>query len=83
MPGSPEALRSLLQYTPTQIKSPSSISRFDPFEPITTEICDRALRTISVARAELVGPSQWSLRDDSPPVREDATLALNHFFRAG
>ena len=39
--------------------------------------CPRALHAIAAACAELVGPSQWGLGDDSSPVREEAKLALD------
>jgi hypothetical protein len=81
LPGSPEALRSLLHANAHQAFL-YAISRFDPSEPTATKAAfARALRAIAVACAELVGPSQWGLRDDSSPVREDAKLALDYFFQ--
>lgn len=79
--GSPEALRSLLHANAHQAFL-YAISRFDSSEPAATKAAfARALRAIAVACAELVGPSQWGLRDDSSPVREDAKLALDYFFQ--
>jgi hypothetical protein len=79
--GSPEALRSLLHANAHQAFL-YAISRFGPSEPTATKAAfARALRAIAVACAELVGPSQWGLRDDSSPVREDAKLALDYFFQ--
>jgi hypothetical protein len=79
--GSPEALRSLLHANAHQAFL-YAISRFDPSEPTAIKAAfARALRAIAVACAELVGPSQWGLRDDSSPVREDAKLALDYFFQ--
>jgi len=40
----------------------------------------QALCAITVACAELVGPSQEGLRDDSSPVREDAKYLHKYFF---
>ncbi|KAI0253577.1 ARM repeat-containing protein [Lactifluus subvellereus] len=79
--GSPEALRSLLLSNAHQAFL-YAISRFSPSEsPATKAAFSRALRAIAVACAELVGPSQWGLRDDSSPVREDAKIALEYFFQ--
>ena len=59
-----------------------SISRFGPAESPTTKAAfARALRAIAAASAELVGPSQWGLRNDLSPVREDAKHALEYFFQ--
>ena len=81
LPGSPEALRSLLHANAHQAFL-FAISRFDPSEPTSIKAAfARALRAIAVACAELVGPSQWGLRDDSSPVREDAKIALDYFFQ--
>ena len=58
------------------------MSRFGPSEPTATKAAfARALRAIAAACAELVGPSQWGLKDDSSSVREDVKLALEYFFR--
>jgi hypothetical protein len=58
------------------------MSRFGPSEPTATKAAfARALRAIAAACAELVGPSQWGLKDDSSLVREDAKLALEYFFQ--
>ena len=79
--GSPQALRSLLHANAHQAFL-YAISRFDPSEPTATKAAfTRALRAIAAACAELVGPSQWGLRDDSSPVREEAKLALDYFFQ--
>jgi hypothetical protein len=79
--GSPQALRSLLHANAHQAFL-YAISRFDPSEPTATKAAfARALRAIAAACAELVGPSQWGLRDDSSPVREEAKLALDYFFQ--
>jgi armadillo repeat-containing protein 8 len=79
--GSPEALRSLLLSNAHQAFL-YAISRFSPSEPPATKAAfSRALRALAVACAELVGPSQWGLRDDSSPVRDDAKLALEYFFQ--
>jgi armadillo repeat-containing protein 8 len=79
--GSPEALRSLLLSNAHQAFL-YAISRFSPSEPPATKAAfSRALRALAVACAELVGPSQWGLRDDSSLVRDDAKLALEYFFQ--
>ena len=79
--GSPQALRSLLHANAHQAFL-YAISRFDPSEPTATKAAfARALRAIATACAELVGPSQWGIRDDSSPVREEAKLALDYFFQ--
>ena len=79
--GSPEALRSLFLSNAHQAFL-YAISRFSSSEsPATKAAFSRALRAIAVACAELVGPSQWGLRDDSSPVREDAKIALEYFFQ--
>jgi hypothetical protein len=79
--GSPQALCSLLHANAHQAFL-YAISRFDPSEPTATKAAfARALRAIAAACAELVGPSQWGLRDDSSPVREEAKLALDYFFQ--
>ncbi|KAI0306232.1 ARM repeat-containing protein [Multifurca ochricompacta] len=79
--GSPEALRSLLHANAHQ-SFLYAISRFGPTEPAATKAAfARALRAIAAASAELVGPSQWGIKDDSSPVREDAKLALEYFFQ--
>jgi len=79
--GSPEALRSLLHANAHQAFL-YAISRLDPSESTAVKAAfARALRAMAVACAELVGPSQWGLRDDSSPVREDAKLALEYFFQ--
>ena len=79
--GSPQALRSLLVANAHQAFL-YAISSFDPSESIATKAAfARALRAIAAACAELVGPSQWGLRDDSSPVREEAKLALDYFFQ--
>ncbi|KAI0284920.1 ARM repeat-containing protein [Russula brevipes] len=79
--GSPEALRSLLHANAHQAFL-FAISRFEPSESVATKAAfARALRAIAVACAELVGPSQWGLRDDSSSVREDAKITLDYFFQ--
>jgi len=79
--GSPEALRSILHANAHRAFL-YAISRFGPAESPTTKAAfARALRAIAAACAELVGPSQWGLRDDSSPVREDAKHALEYFFQ--
>ena len=79
--GSPEALRGLLHANAHQAFL-YAISRFGPSEPVQTKAAfARALRAIAVACAELVGPSQWGLGNDSSPVRDDAKLALEYFFQ--
>jgi armadillo repeat-containing protein 8 len=79
--GSPEALRSLLLSNAHQAFL-YAISRFSPSEPPATKAAfSRALRALAVACAELVGPSQWGLRDDSSLVRDDAKLALEYLFQ--
>jgi len=79
--GSPEALRSILHANAHQAFL-YAISRFGPSESTATKAAfARALRAIAAACAELVGPSQWGLKDDSSPVREDAKLALEYFFQ--
>ncbi|KAI0253556.1 hypothetical protein BJV78DRAFT_1280876 [Lactifluus subvellereus] len=65
---SPEALRSLLLSNAHQAFL-YAISRF-----ATKAAFSRALRTIALACAELVGSSQWGLRDDSSPHNSDAGL---------
>ncbi|KAI9446024.1 ARM repeat-containing protein [Lactarius indigo] len=79
--GSPEALRGLLHANAHQ-SFLYAISRFGPSEPVPIKAAfARALRAIAAACAELVGPSQWGLGNDSSPVRDDAKLALEYFFR--
>jgi hypothetical protein len=79
--GSPEALRSILHANAHRAYL-YAISRFGPAESPTTKAAfAQALRPIAAACAELVGPSQWGLRDDLSPVREDAKHALEHFFQ--
>ncbi|KAN0129589.1 ARM repeat-containing protein [Lactarius tabidus] len=79
--GSPEALRGLLHANAHQAFL-YAISRFSPSEPVPTKAAfARALRAIAAACAELVGPSQWGLGNDSSPVRDDAKLALEYFFQ--
>jgi len=79
--GSPEALRSILRANAHRAFL-YAISRFGPAESPTTKAAfARALRAIAAACAELVGPSQWGIRDDSSPVREDAKHALEYFFQ--
>ncbi|KAI0263468.1 ARM repeat-containing protein [Gloeopeniophorella convolvens] len=79
--GSPEALRSLLHANAHQAFL-YAIARFGPSEsPATKAAFARGLRALAVACAELVGPSQWGLKDDSSPVREDARLALEYLFQ--
>jgi hypothetical protein len=79
--GSPEALRSILHANAHQAFL-YAISRFGASEPATTKAAfARALRAIAAACADLVGPSQWGLKDDSSPVREDAKVALDYFFQ--
>ncbi|KAI0045366.1 ARM repeat-containing protein [Auriscalpium vulgare] len=79
--GSPEALRSLLHANAHQALL-YAISRFEPTEPPQVKAAfARALRALAAAAAELVGPTQWGLRDDSSPVRDDAKLALDYFFQ--
>lgn len=79
--GSPEALRGLLHANAHQ-SFLYAISRFGPSEPVPTKAAfARALRAIAAACAELVGPSQWGLGNDSSPVRDDAKLALEYLFQ--
>ncbi|KAH9071040.1 ARM repeat-containing protein [Lactarius deliciosus] len=79
--GSPEALRGLLHANAHQAFL-YAISRFGPSEPVPIKAAfARALRAIAAACAELVGPSQWGLGNDSSPVRDDAKLALEYFFQ--
>ncbi|KAI0064492.1 ARM repeat-containing protein [Artomyces pyxidatus] len=79
--GSPEALRSLLRADAHQAFL-YAISRFDPSEPVALKSAfARALRTLASASAELVGPSQWGLKDDASAGRDDAKLALDYFFQ--
>ena len=79
--GSPDALRGLLHANAHQAFL-YAISRFGPSEPVPTKAAfARALRAIAAACAELVGPSQWGLGNESSPVRDDAKLALEYFFQ--
>ncbi|KAH9032520.1 ARM repeat-containing protein [Lactarius hengduanensis] len=79
--GSPDALRGLLHANAHQAFL-YAISRFGPSEPVPIKAAfARALRAIAAACAELVGPSQWGLGNDSSPVRDDAKLALEYFFQ--
>jgi hypothetical protein len=79
--GSPAALRGLLHANAHQAFL-YAISRFGPSEPVPIKAAfARALRAIAAACAELVGPSQWGLGNDSSPVRDDAKLALEYFFQ--
>lgn len=41
----------------------------------------RALRALSAALADIVGPSQWGLRPDSSILRNDAAIALDVLFQ--
>ena len=79
--GSPDTLGSLLCAQAHQ-EFLYAIFRFQPSEsPTVKRAFARALRAIAVATAELVGPSQWGLRDGSSSVREEAKLALEYFFQ--
>jgi len=49
-------------------------------ESTTKSTLAQALRAITAACAELVGPSQEGLRDDLSPVREDAKYSHEYFF---
>jgi hypothetical protein len=59
----------------------ASTPRNPPLPTSTKAAFSRALRAIAAACAELVGPSQWGVKDDSSPVREDANLPLDYFFQ--
>lgn len=80
--GSADALKSLLQANAHQAFL-YAISKFRPNESTTLRAAfSRALRAISVAIADTVGPSQWGLglREHPEEVRNEARMALDFLF---
>ncbi|THH14939.1 hypothetical protein EW146_g5460 [Bondarzewia mesenterica] len=79
--GTPEALRSVLCANAHQAFL-YAISKFDASESVAIRAAfARALRSLAAATAELVGPSQWGLHDDSSSFREEAKATLDYFFQ--
>jgi len=59
-----------------------AISKFQPSDSVALKSAfARALRALSVAIAETVGPSQWGLHIDASDVRNDAKEALEYLFQ--
>lgn len=80
--GSADALKSLLQANAHQAFL-YAISTFRPNESNTLRAAfSRALRAISVAIAETVGPSQWGigLQEHPEDVQNEARMALDFLF---
>jgi armadillo repeat-containing protein 8 len=81
IPGSHEALRSLLQANAPQAFL-YAISNFQPTDSVLLRSAfARALRALTVAIADAVGPSQWGLRTECPDIRNEAKAALDYLFQ--
>jgi len=79
--GSQEALQSLLRTDALQALL-YAISNFQPTESANLKAAfARALRALTVAISETVGPSQWGLRPDTSDVRYEAKAALSYLFQ--
>ena len=79
--GSSDALRTLLRVNAHQAFL-YAIANFQPSESTSLRAAfARALRALSVAIADVVGPSQWGLRTDSADLRNEAKVALDHMFQ--
>lgn len=79
--GSLDALRTLLQFNAPQAFL-FAISLFQPSDsPKLKSAFARALRALAVAIAEVVGPPQWGLHDNSPDIRTEAKAALDYLFQ--
>ena len=81
VPGSPDALRTLLRLNAAQPLL-YAISTFQPSDPDALKAAlARALRALSAAGAETVGPSQWGLSSHSSDLRREAKAALDYLFQ--
>lgn len=80
LPGSDEALRSLLkaQALNSLLIALSKLAPSDP--PILKSAIARALRVLAVAIAEAVGPSQWGLQHHAPDTQRDPKDVLDTLF---
>jgi hypothetical protein len=79
--GSQEALQSLLRADAPRALL-CAISNFRSTDSIALKAaCARALRALTVAISETVGPSQWGLRPDTSDIRYEAKTALNYLFQ--
>lgn len=79
--GSQEALQSLLRTDALQALL-YAISNFQPTDSPTLKAAfARALRALTVAISETVGPSQWGLRPDTSDVQYEAKAALSYLFQ--
>ena len=79
--GSQEALQSLLRADAPQALL-YAISNFRSTDSIALKAAfARALRALTVAISETVGPSQWGLRPDTSDIRYEAKAALNYLFQ--
>ena len=79
--GSPDALRTLLRLNAAQPLL-YAISTFQPSDPDALKAAlARALRALSAAVAETVGPSQWGLASHSSDLRREAKAALDYAFQ--
>jgi hypothetical protein len=79
--GSQEALQSLLRTDALQALL-YAISNFQPTDSTTLKAAfARALRALTVAISETVGPSQWGLRPDTSDVQYEAKAAQSYLFQ--
>jgi hypothetical protein len=76
--GSEEALASLLRADAPRAFL-YAISKFQPSDATTLRSAfARALRALTVAISDAVGPSQWGLRADTSAIRSEAKGALDY-----
>ncbi|KAK0479999.1 armadillo-type protein [Armillaria novae-zelandiae] len=79
--GSEDALGSLLRADVHRVLL-FAIAKIQPTDSTSLRAAfARALRAITVAVAETVGPSQWGLRADSSAIRNEAKVTLDFLFR--
>ncbi|KAJ8496841.1 hypothetical protein ONZ51_g884 [Trametes cubensis] len=79
--GSSDALRSLLQLNAPRVLL-YAISTLQPSaQPSLKAAFARALRALSAAVADAVGPSQWGLPPTVSDVRAEAKVALEYLFQ--
>ncbi|KAL0946370.1 hypothetical protein HGRIS_012601 [Hohenbuehelia grisea] len=79
--GSEEALSSLLR-ADTLRACLFAINQFQPSDPSNLKAAiARALRSLAVAIADVVGPSQWGLRAEIHTIRNEAKAALEPLFQ--
>jgi hypothetical protein len=58
------------------------MSKFQPSDSIALRSAfARALRALTVAIADTVGPSQWSLHVDTCDIRNEVKAALDYLFQ--